>query len=160
MFVNRRLVFATMIFLLGIIGGVGGAFAQSAKQPDAGLSPVEVVRSQLRGFQNNDENNSGIAIAFNFASPGNRQMTGPLSRFTAMLSQAYPELLNHRSARILKQQIEAEEATIAVLIESKDRAFYNYVFRLTRQTAAQTNDLCGGCWMTDGVFRESAGQSI
>ena len=160
MFVNRRLIFAVSVFLVGVSASIGGAFAQPASEPGAGLSPVDVVRSQLRGLQSNDENNGGIAIAFNFASPGNRQMTGPLSRFAAMLSQAYPELLNHRSARILKQQVEADEATIAVLIESKDRAFYNYVFRLTRQTAAQTNDLCAGCWMTDGVFRESAGQSI
>lgn len=154
---NLRSLFSVNL-LLAVLAISNVAIA--ADRPSAELSPVDVVRSQLSGFQNNDEQNSGLAKAFNFASPGNREMTGPLSRFTEMLTQAYPELLNHRSARILKQQIEAEEATIAVLVESKERAFFNYIFRLSRQTALQTNNLCAGCWMTDGVYRESAGQSI
>ena len=146
---------ALLLALLAMTG-----LGSAAERPAASLSPVEVVKSQLTALQNNGDDNRGIAKAFGFASPGNRRLTGPLSRFTEMLTQAYPELLNHRSARILNEKIEADEATIAVLVESQERAFFNYVFRLSRQTAAQANDACTGCWMTDGVYRESAGQSI
>ena len=135
-------------------------FALAADKPGVELSPVDVVRSQLNALKNNDEHNKGIAKAFGFASPGNRMLTGPLSRFSTMLSQTYPELLNHRSARILKEQVEADSAIISVLVESQGRAFFNYVFRLSRQTAEETNNACAGCWMIDGVYRESAGQSI
>ena len=49
--------------------------------PDPALTPEQVVRIQLEALRNNDAGDRGIAVAFRFASPGNRQNTGPLPRF-------------------------------------------------------------------------------
>ena len=118
------------------------------------------MQAQLQGFQSNSDENQGIALAYRFASPGNRVLTGPVERFTKMLVAAYPELLNHRNARIVKQQVENDFAVIAVVVESADLKIFNYIFRLSKQTEAQTRGSCTGCWMTDSVFRESAGSII
>ena len=132
--------------------------ALASNGPNASLSASDVVKAQLSAFQNNDAPtpDAGIAIAFTYASPGNRQFTGPLSNFTAMLRQGYPELLNHRSHRLVKERLEAHQATIAVIIESRSREVFNYVFHLSLQYGEE----CRGCWMTDSVVRESAGSAI
>lgn len=44
-----------------------------------------MVKIQLRTLRGNDETNTGIAIAYTFASPENKASTGPLSRFIHMI---------------------------------------------------------------------------
>ena len=149
---------ALLLALAAVAANV--AVAAPVSSPHADLSPAEVVQAQLQGFQSNSDENQGIALAYRFASPGNRVLTGPVERFTKMLVAAYPELLNHRNARIVKQQVENDFAVIAVVVESADLEIFNYIFRLSKQTEAQTRGSCTGCWMTDSVFRESAGSII
>ena len=54
-------------------------------QPNPNLTPEDVIRIQVEALQNNDSQDTGIEITFRFASPANRQLTGPLNRFKRMV---------------------------------------------------------------------------
>ena len=56
-------------------------------KPSSGIKPVEVVRIQLTGLQQNDLEfkDSGIAPTWTFAHPNNKKVTGPLDNFKTMI---------------------------------------------------------------------------
>src|SRR4051812_33213541 len=67
--------------------------------PSPDLAPQDVVKTVMDALRNNDEKDTGIRITFSFASPGNREFTGPIDRFIAMVKDpAYAPMLNHKSA--------------------------------------------------------------
>ena len=71
--------------------------ARPALAPAPSFGPAEVTQIQLDALRTNTLINEGIALTFRFASPANRQVTGPLPRFVKMLrSPPYDRLLNHR----------------------------------------------------------------
>ena len=73
------------------------ALQQTAPSP--ALNPGEVVRIQVEALRKNGPLNEGIELTYRFASPGNKQVTGPLDRFVRMVSSApYDRLLNHLNA--------------------------------------------------------------
>jgi len=126
--------------------GDGGLF------PNPNLSPADVVRIQIRALERNDipHENAGIEIAFRFASPRNKLVTGPLSRFIQLVSNpVYRAMLNHRQAKYGPLQIEGVNATQPVILIASDGQRVGYLFTLSRQDGGT----CGGCWMTDGVIR-------
>ncbi|MCP9496124.1 MAG: DUF4864 domain-containing protein [Pyrinomonadaceae bacterium MAG19_C2-C3] len=135
---------------------------QSAKgkaevQPSPDLTPNEVVRLQLQAFKRNDEPtpDSGIEIAFRFASPSNRETTGPLPRFVELVKNpAYRPLLNHRSASQSPIEINDDTARQRVRVVDESGATAIFIFTLSKQTQAPF----AGCWMTDGVERAPAGR--
>ena len=135
---------------LGLLGSLRAA--EPATSPDADLSPREVVEAQLAALQQNDvpETDEGIRIAFRFASPDNRQTTGPIERFARMLhAPAYSALLNHK-ARSLSETTEVRDmARIKVTLVAASGEQYAYVWILSRQSGPP----CAGCWMTDTVLR-------
>ena len=55
-------------------------------EPNARLTPEGVVKLQLEGLARERGDLSGIKQCFNLASPLNRQATGPLERFAAMVA--------------------------------------------------------------------------
>lgn len=120
-------------------------------QPKPELTPSQVVRIQLDALQRNDQPapESGIETAWNFASPGNKQATGPLPRFTRMVhNPTYEPMINHRSHRLgqvklLNQRI----AVINAALNSADGTPVFYQFQLSRQKSGPYD----GCWMTDAV---------
>ena len=61
--------------------------APDATEPNPKLTPGQVIAIQIKALRNNGKmpDDGGIAITFNFASPANRRMTGPLPRFIQML---------------------------------------------------------------------------
>ncbi len=125
-------------------------------QPSPDLTPNEVVRLQLQAFKRNDEPtpDSGIEIAFRFASPSNREVTGPLPRFVELVKNpAYVPLLGHRSASQSPIEIKDDVARQRVRVTDKDGATAIFIFTLSKQTQAPY----AGCWMTDGVERAPAG---
>lgn len=131
------------------------AQAQSAAPgpaPSPELSPSEVVRIQLEALQHNDspQPGAGIAMVFKFSSPGNRAQTGPLPRFSEMLRNGYPEMLNHREVRLPPPLIQEDEAIQPVEVVAKNGAAYRYLFILSRQTEPPY----AGCWMTDSVLTD------
>ena len=73
----------------------------AALRPNPQLTPEQVVRYQLRALKENTDDNRGIAHCFEFASPANRQFSGPLEGFIAMVKvPPYDVLLNHKMALV------------------------------------------------------------
>ena len=60
-------------------------------------SPESIVKTQLIALQQDD-----IEEVFKYASPKNKELTGPWERFSAMVhSQPYHHLVKHKKAEIL-----------------------------------------------------------
>ena len=120
------------------------------QEPSPQLSPREVVASQLHALQNNDipEADHGAGIAFNFASPANKENTGPLDRFVRMLhNPLYADLLNCEDYFIEKHFTREEQAEFFVFVTNSSGVETIYLFSLSKQKGGA----CEGCWMTDAV---------
>jgi hypothetical protein len=118
--------------------------------PRPELSPDEVVQYQVAALQRNDDptSDAGIERAFRFASPTNKQVTGPLEHFVQIVkSPAYSPLLNSRSSAIVGSELKGNQAKIAVKIVALDGRPLTFVFILSKQSEGEFHD----CWMTDGV---------
>lgn len=129
-------------------GGVDG--------PDPSLDPTDVVLVQLAALQREPRRGvapgAGLAVAWRFASPGNREATGPLERFTIMLrSPVYSGLLAHRSVQLGPLTEIGDQAHQEVLVLTDDDETQGFTWVLGRQDAAPHD----GCWMTDGVLRHA-----
>jgi hypothetical protein len=84
--INRAIVgllLAVSIFLTAATQLVSAEFIG----PNAVLAPEEVVLTQLRALQNNDdpEPDAGIKQTFALAHPDNQRVTGPVERFAMMI---------------------------------------------------------------------------
>ncbi|MCW2777947.1 MAG: hypothetical protein JWN17_1672 [Frankiales bacterium] len=123
--------------------------------PSPALDPADVVLAQLAGLQREphddvDGYGEGLVAAWEFASPGNREATGPLARFAGMLrNEAYRGLLGHRAVQLGPVQEDRGQAQVEVLVVTADDRTEGYTWVLGRQTDAPY----AGCWMTDGVVR-------
>ncbi len=73
--------------LLVVLAAPVGATHLPQTEPDPSLSPQDVVSIQIEALQHNDTpyEDRGIEVTFNFASPTNKRMTGPLERFKVMV---------------------------------------------------------------------------
>lgn len=119
-------------------------------EPDPSLSPQDVVSIQIEALHRNDTpyEDRGIEVTFNFASPTNKRMTGPLERFKVMVrNPIYGPMINHRSAEYLNVRVEDDFAQVDVILQSKDGQYFGYRFTLSRQHDNQYE----GSWMTDAV---------
>lgn len=122
------------------------------QQPDPVLHPQQVVRIQLEALRENDlpEQDAGIAVAYRFASPENRSVTGSVEQFSRMIHQNYDDLLDHDSAVYDPVIIFDDEALQRVTVQVGEMR-YIYRFYLRRQARGQFAE----CWMTDSVVREA-----
>ena len=121
-------------------------------EPDPSLSPQDVVSIQIEALQQNDRpyEGRGIEITFNFASPANKRVTGPLERFNMMVhNPTYGPMIDHRSAKYENLMVEGDIARIDVILTSKEGEYLGYRFILSRQHGNQYD----GSWMTDAVMR-------
>ena len=145
-------VFAAMAVFLAL---TTASLAQSTNHgafPGPEHGPADVVRIQVQALANNDApyRNAGIEIAFRFASPANKRVTGPLRRFIRLLyDPTYRPFLNHKVAHFGQVDIQGSEATQTVILTAVNGQRVGYVFRLSKQRGAP----CKACWMTDGVWR-------
>ncbi|MFP4373875.1 MAG: DUF4864 domain-containing protein [Spirochaetaceae bacterium] len=148
--VSRRM--AVWVAALLVPAG-GSAWAQALEElaelrPAPELSAEEVVRIQMEAFRNNDEEDTGIAIAFRFASPGNRQMTGPLSRFRMMMRNPfYRPMLNAEAAEIGLVDVRERVARVEVYTVAPGGERNYYAFFLGKQRGGEYDD----SWMTEAV---------
>jgi hypothetical protein len=150
-----------MIVTIVLIGLAGCTSQPAAEQslsrlerlaPVPELLPEEVVAIQMRALQLNDDADRGIAVVFRFASPQNRQSTGPLSRFSSMIKNGpYAPMLNYVSATFEDPLVRGDEAMQRVSVTGADGLVVDYVFLLSRQPS----DPYANCWMTDGVVIEA-----
>jgi hypothetical protein len=153
--VNVFMVFTRVSLVLSLLLGVC-ASAQSDTatfpQPMLEYSPEDVVRIQIDALGNNDEPypDAGIAITFNFASPQNRQVTGPLERFVNLVKNPlYRNMLDHVDAEYSPVEMEGDQARIDVVLTTVAGDRVGYSFLLSRQTSGEYE----GMWMTDAVGR-------
>ncbi|GAB4422718.1 MAG: hypothetical protein Kow0031_00710 [Anaerolineae bacterium] len=117
-------------------------------QPGPELSPAEVVKIQVEALQQNDDEDNGIEVTFRFASPANKQATGPLFRFKEMVKNpTYRAMLNHKLAEYEAVVVDGDSATQRVTIIRQNGEATVFLFSLSRQTLPD----CDGCWMTDSV---------
>ncbi len=136
--------------LLIVLAAPVGATHLPQTKPDPSLSPQDVVSIQIEALQHNDTpyEDRGIEVTFNFASPTNKRVTGPLERFKVMVrSPVYGPMIDHRSAEYQTVKVEGDFAQVDVILESKDGQFLGYRFTLSRQHVNQFE----GSWMTSAV---------
>ncbi|MFP4484497.1 MAG: DUF4864 domain-containing protein [Spirochaetaceae bacterium] len=120
----------------------------SVAYPDPLFSPAQVVRIQMEAFKGNDSENRGIRIAFRFASPGNREATGPLPRFIVLMNQPeYRPMLNAESLTIREAQTQGAISRVRVDLVGPEGRPASYYFYLIRYILPG----CRGCWLTEGV---------
>ena len=118
--------------------------------PHPSLSPLDVVKIVMNALQKNDEpsKNRGIAVTFNFASPANKNVTGPIERFVHMVSgPIYGQMVDHLGAVYEKIRIKGDSASIDVIIKVVSGKFVGFRFLLTKQRDNEFD----GTWMTDSV---------
>lgn len=120
--------------------------------PRTEYQPDQVVQIVMDALQNNDDRDSGIVTTFNFASPGNKKLTGPVDRFIPMVkSRAYQPMINFQAAEYgelkLSEDKGSAEQTVTLMSAGGEEAVY--VFHLSKQPDGEFK----GCWMTDGVIR-------
>jgi len=124
----------------------------SLPTPSPSFSPTEVVRLQVEALGDNDTpyEDAGIEAAFNFASPANKQVTGPLRRFRRLFeTPAYGPMIDHDGATYSPPQVDDTVARMGVILTTAQEGRVGYLFRLSRQEDPPHVD----CWMTDAVQR-------
>ena len=142
---------ARVTALLILLTAPVGASHLPQTEPDPSLSPQDVVSIQIEALRNNDipYEDRGIEVTFNFASPANKRMTGPLERFKVMVrSPTYGPMIDHRSAKFEKLVVEGNSARIDVILTSREGVYLGYRFFLSRQRGNRYE----GSWMTDAVI--------
>ncbi|MES2731386.1 MAG: DUF4864 domain-containing protein [Bacteroidota bacterium] len=118
--------------------------------PSTDFSPHDVVEIQLKALQQNNTQDNGIEIIFNFASPDNKALTGPLNHFKQIVKEPlYEPMLNFQSLRAAEMVEEGEQAEQVILITDKYGDLAAFLFTLSKQTQAPYQN----CWMTDSVMR-------
>lgn len=128
------------------------AAGEAALTPQPKFTPEKVVRIQLDALANNDKpyQDAGIEIAFRFASPANKQTTGPLSRFIPLVhNPVYNPMINHQAAQLGELVLDGAKAFLPVTLTALDGIRVGYMFVLSKQEGGAYDQ----CWMTDAVMR-------
>ncbi|MDZ7829672.1 MAG: hypothetical protein U5K33_09380 [Halofilum sp. (in: g-proteobacteria)] len=119
-----------------------------------------MVEIQLGALQTNDEPgpNAGIARVWQFAHPHNRETTGPLSRFSAMIqSPPYRFLIDHRAHVVEEVRVSERRAAFEVTVTATTGKVVAYLWRLEKLVDGPL----AGTWLTTGVSPPIArGESI
>ena len=142
--------------LLVVLAAPVGATHLPQTEPVPSLSPRDVVTIQIEALRNNDTpyEDRGIEVTFNFASPANKRITGPLERFRVLVrNQIYGPMINHRSAEYENVRVEGDFAQVDAILQSKDGQYLGYRFMLSRQHGNEYE----GSWMTDAVIPFNVG---
>mgnify|MGYP006128436195 CR=1 FL=1 len=98
------------------------------------MNAKTIVEIQLKEMKNN-KYNSGIKKAYYFASPDNRNSTGPFHEFKLMVkNKIYNNLLNFQSFKIIKENKSKNNMFYSCLVEiKKNNNIFYYEFNLSRQ---------------------------
>ena len=129
--------------------------------PSSLIKPKEVVRIQLTGLMNNDNQfqDSGIEQTWNFAHPENKKNTGPLPNFKIMIKgRSYEMLLNHLSHTITELGSGDKWAQFEVIILDKNKIYHKFNWQVEKYTK---DGPLKDCWLTTVVSSPvSLGSSI
>jgi hypothetical protein len=125
--------------------------------PGPEMSPEQVVQYQISALQHNDDPvpDAGIERAFRFASPKNKEFTGPLARYAQIVKgPAYSSLLNCLSSSVVGSTASPGTAAVYVRIVTSNGRRVAYVFILSKQIEGEF----ANCWMTDSVSPVDSGE--
>ena len=120
-------------------------------KPSSGIKPVEVVRIQLTGLQQNDLEfkDSGIEQTWNFAHPNNKKVTGPLGNFKRMIKgDSYQMMINHLSHTITQLGSKDNWAQFEVVILDKNKIYHKFNWQVEKYTL---EGVLKDCWLTTMV---------
>jgi len=145
-----------LAFLVALLLVWSPAIAQNAQStqsdcspaPNTSTTPQQVVKTVIDALRDNDENNTGIATVYCFASPTNKSSTGPIDRFTTMITNGYSHMLNHAYNYTEEMKIENDIAQQPVWLVTRDGREYGCLFTVGKQTEGEF----AGMWMTEAVM--------
>ena len=131
------------------------------QKPNSDITPSEVIRIQLLGLQNNDNEfkDSGIEQTWNFAHPNNKKATGPLDNFKRMIKgDSYQMMINHLSHTITQLQSSEKLAQFEVIILDKEKIYHKFNWQVEKYIE---DGPLKDCWLTTMVSSPvSLGSSI
>ena len=119
--------------------------------PNSSILPAEVIKIQLVGLMNNDNEfeDSGIEQTWNFAHPNNKKNTGPLTNFKMMIKgNSYQMLLNHISHTITELGSSDNWAQFEVVILDKEKIYHKFNWQVEKFTLEGPLQ---DCWLTTVV---------
>ena len=109
-------------------------------------TPEDVVRLQLKSLHDSLTDPDQLKVCYSLASPENRRLTGPFSRFASMVMQPpYDQLALCTTWEVSSAEIEHDLAT--VLVSTPDNQEQAFQFILRRHGL----EPYAGCWLTDAV---------
>ncbi|EMA33980.1 DUF4864 domain-containing protein [Haloarcula japonica] len=117
-------------------------------RPNCERPPGLVVHIQVLALQNNDPaTNEGINTTWQFASPSNRDLTGPYSNFVRTIQSGFEPLLNATGVRYGPLDRDGDTASQPVTVVNENGTTTSYRWTVEKQTEGRYE----GCWMTAGV---------
>ena len=148
-YLNSKIVVFFVVFVLGYTSPYSAT--ADYKMPTADMMPADVLIVQLEALKNNDTPfaDFGIRQTYTFAHPENKARTGPVQRFKKMLyGQYYKVLINHKAHSFNLISNSQSSATYKVtIIDANDKNF-DFIWNITKYTAA---GLLQNCWLTLSV---------
>jgi hypothetical protein len=125
--------------------------------PSPAMEPREIVQLQVANLAECQVSPDALRQVYAFASPDNREVTGPIDRFAAMLlSPQYKPLVEQQHVVVGSQVVHSNWASVMVTAMDQQHALRTFHFYLAKETKAPY----AGCWMTYGVVADPAMQSI
>ena len=117
-------------------------------RPNCERPPGLVVHIQVLALQNNDPaTNEGINTTWQFASPSNRDLTGPYSNFVRTIESGFEPVLNATGVRYGPLDRDGDTASQPVTVVNGNGTTSSYRWTVRKQDEAPYE----GCWMTAGV---------
>jgi len=119
--------------------------------PNSSIKPSEVVKIQLNGLKNNNQDfkDSGIEQTWNFAHPKNKKVTGPLDNFKRMIKgDSYQMMINHLSHTITQLGSKDNWAQFEVIILDKNKIYHKFNWQVEKYT---NEGSLKDCWLTTMV---------
>ena len=130
-------------------------------KPNSNIKPSDVVKIQLIGLQNNNDEfeDSGIEQTWNFAHPNNKKATGPLDKFKRMIkSNSYQMMINHISHTITEIRGGDNWVQFEVIILDNKKIYHKFNWQVEKYTE---DGPLKDCWLTTMVSSPvSLGSSI
>ena len=130
-------------------------------KPNSNIKPSDVVKIQLIGLQNNNDEfeERGIEQTWNFAHPNNKKATGPLDKFKRMIkSNNYQMMINHISHTITEIRGGDNWVQFEVIILDNKKIYHKFNWQVEKYTE---DGPLKDCWLTTMVSSPvSLGSSI
>ena len=146
--------------------------------PSPLLSPQQVLICQILALRMHlgagaaATKGAAMQLCFNFASPRNQHITGPIARFSEMIRLGYPEMLSAQTVHFVpwEWQEGGKGLVLRVAFELPDGCLACYVWFLGKQPVIRAINeeavppeyeeerrairACERCWMTESVLHD------